>query len=662
MIVKEIYKGIGVVLVIGALSAPGEKNLTEDPFALEQGLDVANIQAPTNDVVSSTVTYAATANWSSTTVSTTDAVVIEPGATVTVDVEAVAKSIDLNGTLLFPLDMLGLSPMRVAGHLTVGAGGSIAVDGTAYEGLDGYFPLVLCDSLTGSLTNDMALSGFGDREPAVVVQADGLWLRLIAPPSFSERLCSLVPDSTVAADWQNTTFSTARDYDPSGSAWSLSFDEAHVMDTRLSQVVSGDPVLSWELRTGRGGFVYSLRTDALGETVPPSWRRQGDTSPWNDEVWQGVAVGPLNDPANGSSYFMHQSGVYLKDPVRTKPFYSPQVAAHLDRANRSFTTVNWTPHAHINIYTDENPLNDWKSYLLMFTRYRDLGQGVIEVSLGMYNYGPDTLNFLNMPWGGVRRTSTEYAFMSEPGGETWSAPRTESWGATTNFNLTGGWVGYSAAPDGTTPALGLVYGRDHANPLPGQAKANSTFRWGYAGGRPTGNEADWRNYFVTSIIRWYNLNEGNGVWSRYYFVLGDDLQDLSERIAARSLVDAQLSAFNYTEATSPLVAYSVSGNGASFAVQENGGSPAFFLYAHPVSNSVPIFEVIEGDESRYLTWNPYANEIVKPYAGRMAGLRLLGFAMQSSGTNDSYASMDAMLPAANYLADGKTLFVRTATP
>ncbi len=611
-----------------------------------------------------TVTYSVSANWSSMDVFGNDAVVIGSGTTVTVDTDAFADDLQIDGTLLFQLDTTGVEPLTLSGTLTVNGG--IEVDDSAYEGLDGYFPLILSASLSSSLTNDVTLIGFGAREPAVVVQADGLWLRLVAPPSLSQRLCSLIPDSTVAADYSNSTFSSSRAYEPSGSAWSLSFDEAHVLDTRLSQDVSGDAVLSWDLRTGRGGFVYSLRTDALGETVPPSFRSDGDTSPWNDEVWQGVAVdSSQNDPDNGSPYFTHQSGAYLKDPVLTEPFYSPQVSAHLNAADRSFTTINWIPQAHINIYTDENPVNDFKSYLLMFTRYRDLGQGVIEVSLGYYNYGPDTLDFLNMPWGGVRRTSTEYAFISGPGGAGWSAPVTNGWGDSSllsKYNDTGGWVGFSATSNGATPALGLVYGQDHATPLPDQNRAYSTFRCGYAGGTPTGNQTDWRNYFVTSNIRWYNLTEGDGLWSRHYFVLGDNLTDLASRISSRNLVAPQLAEFNYTEASSPLVAYSTTGSGASFRIEENGRSPDFFLYAHPVSDSVPIFEVIEADESRYLTWNPYANGIVKPYDGRMAGLRLLGFAMPASGVHGTYAALSGLLPSENYLPDSKTLYVRTATP
>lgn len=658
------------------LSALGDTNNFSVSGFTQNGLIASVVQDQTDGKdwvqlvlqahTSTTVTVAASADWSSFPIFGNDDVVINSGVTVTVDAEAFADSLQLDGTLLLPLGMTGFTPITL-NDITVGTGGSIIVDGSDYEGFDGYFPLIYSTNLTEGLTNDVLFVGFGAREPVAVVQNDGLWLRLISPPSLSERLCSLVPDSTVAPAWSNSSFSATRTYDPSGSDWTPTFSEAHVMDTRLSHLNGEGDAWSWDLRLARGGNIYSLRTPLLGETVPPSYRSDTNSSPWNDEVWQGVAVdSSQNDVAAGDPYFTHQSGVYLRDSTLTEPFYSPQVASFLDEDSRSYTTINWIPQTHINIYADNNPDNDFKSYLLMFTRYRDLGQGVIEVSLGYYNYGPDTLDFLNMPWGGVRRTAVEHAFLSEPGGTTWSEPLTNDWGETIHFDQTGGWAGYCATSSGVTPALGFIFGEDHVTPLPAQRYDYSTFRWGYSGGKDSyqTGEADWRNYFVTSIVRWYNLTQGTGVWSRYYFALGEDLQDLSDRVAARGLVDAQLAAFSYAETNSPLIAYSVSGSGTGFQCMEGsegGGSVSFFLYAHPVSGTFPVFEVLESDGTRYLTWNPYANGIVKPYDGRLAGLRLLGFAPTASAPGYTYEMLSGRLPAENYKADGKTLYVRTAT-
>jgi dienelactone hydrolase len=588
------------------------------------------------------------------------------GATV-----SVGNSMTMTGaaTLEFVLGTLGVDVISVANTFSIDSPSQLVVDGTDYEALDGYFPLVEAGNLVGGFEPaSVTLIGFGEREPAVVQESDGLWLRVVAPSAYSASLLSLVPDSTVAPAYDATQFSATRELDPSGSAWTPSFNEAHVMDTRLSQQSEdGQNNQSWDLRVGRGGQIYSLRTPELGETVPPQWRSGGgsDQAPWVDEVWQGVAVDTSqNDPASGAPYFIHQSGVYLKDPALQEPFYSPQVAANLDPEERSFTTVNWGQHAHIANFTDATTTNDFQSHLLYYTRYRDLGQGVIEVSLGFYNYGDDILNFLNTPWGGVRRTSTEYAFLSDPGGATWNGPLTENFGnGIASQNDTGGWFGWSDSSIGAAPAIGLVYGKDPSPLLPGQT-SNSLVRWGYAGGAAQPGEADWRNYHVLSTITRYNLDQGSGIWRRYYFALGDDLSDLADRIAQRGLADdPTISEFDYTESTSPLIGYSFTGNGEDFRIAENSSTPDFYLYAHPVNSSFPIYEIIESDNLRYLSWDHYATGVVKTYDGTIAGTRLLGFAPRTSdadSTTYEYESLATVMSGApgNYLAAGENLSVR----
>ena len=125
------------------------------------------------------------------------------------------------------------------------------------------------------------------------------------------------------------------------------------------------------------------------------------------------------------------------------------------------------------------------------------------------------------------------------------APRVE-------LNKTGGWAGFSNSNTGAAPALGIVFGLD-SDPLPDPSVGASWYRWGYAGGSFSAEETTWRNYFVSSNVRRYRVGQGEGVWSRYYFVLGGDLTDLAARIAARSLVGVELREFDYDESSSPLV-------------------------------------------------------------------------------------------------------------
>ncbi|VGO12501.1 Arylsulfatase [Pontiella desulfatans] len=624
-------------------------------------------------VPSSTIIVAESTNWSSLVSTTNDSVEIESGVTVTVDVEASARSLRLDGLLLFKLGVLGADPLTLEENLAVGSSGSIVVDGSDYEALDGYMPLIYNSMLDGSLTSRVSFVGFEGREPAVVILDEGMWLRLVEPPSLSERICSVAPASTANADYTDSIFSATRGFKLTGSAWGSLYDESVVMNTTLEQTVmdggSGALNQSWSMTIGHGGQIASLRTPALGETVPPQYQSNPGSAPWIDEVWQSVAIDQtLNNSYDNAPYFIHQAGVYpTKDDELTEAFYSPAVAAYVNEENRSFMMINWGQHAHLQVYTNSIPEDDWRSDLLYFTGVKDLGDGVIEVSQGYYNYGVDNPTYFNMPWGGVRRTSTEYCFFNDPSGTSWSDPMTAHFGdgVKTNYSDTGGAMAWSASTNGTTPCLGLVFGQDPDPLLPNQ-KSISWMRYGHHG-TFSWDETSWRNYYVISAIRQYYLTQGRGVWSRYYFVLGDNLDDIQDRIDERELTAVpSLEPFDYTEANTPLVAYSYTGSGADLQIVENSTSPQFFLYAYPVNGSFPIYEILEDDETYHITWDPYATGVIKTYDGTIAGIRLLGFAPRTadvSGSPYTYESLDTLMAPAsqNYIASGETLSARTAT-
>jgi hypothetical protein len=161
---------------------------------------------------------------------------------------------------------------------------------------------------------------------------------------------------------------------------------------------------------GSGGSIYSYITPGLGEVLPP---QKHDKGPFQDEVWQVVMVdNSLNAPYNPATqdyaedkkYFIHQAGVYQKDPgpgdiLDTKPFYSPSLAKHC--SGRQCTFAAWGQHAHVPTL--------WKSSCIYYTRYRDCGDGVMEVTYAVHNYDEkspgDSFGYTNIPWGGVRATT-----------------------------------------------------------------------------------------------------------------------------------------------------------------------------------------------------------------------------------------------------------------
>jgi len=123
------------------------------------------------------------------------------------------------------------------------------------------------------------------------------------------------------------------EYTPSGSLWNEHLDEQAVFNVELKHEQTADT--SFRLRLGKGGQLYSL-CGPFGESIPP----QGVGNPWNDEVWQFVAVcskynHPLGKlPAEAADrlrrsgyaegYFIHNSGAYGGEP------FSGQVSVSFD--------------------------------------------------------------------------------------------------------------------------------------------------------------------------------------------------------------------------------------------------------------------------------------------------------------------------------------------
>ena len=117
-------------------------------------------------------------------------------------------------------------------------------------------------------------------------------------------------------------------YTPSGSLWGKHLDEKMVFSFEMKHLQ--DEANSFTARLGKGGQLYSLR-GPFGESIPP----QGVGNPWNDEVWQFVAVcgkynglpgtkflpeaaaERLSASGYGATYFIHNSGAYMQMPIES---------------------------------------------------------------------------------------------------------------------------------------------------------------------------------------------------------------------------------------------------------------------------------------------------------------------------------------------------------
>ncbi|UXX79856.1 hypothetical protein N7E81_01890 [Reichenbachiella carrageenanivorans] len=422
-------------------------------------------------------------------------------------------------------------------------------------------------------------------------------------------------------------FQFSKTYTPTDSEWFVSdyFSDSLVFDAQLKFDSKKNASSSYQMRIGKGGQVYSFR-GSFGESVPPQWRN-GESklakngggpayAPWVDDVWQMVATdNQLNDAKSGRKYFIHQAGVYLKTPEQTHPFYSPQLAAYYDAEKEQYTTINWGLQAH----TDDNERTGYTSRLLYYTRYTNKGDGIIQVDCMLYNFGSDTLNHLNVPWGGVRESSLQHLFISNPkqGFEMVQAQFGE--GKSIKTRDTGGWVAFSSDAAGDAPALGLVYPVD-------ESRLPDIMRYGTAGSVKN------RDYHVFSIIKRVgnSLTSGKSMTFRYFFVVGNSVDEIKEKTDRYNL-----SAYSTPqpgkrkESDIKKLSYVI----VDGQVRVSTDSKAVItLYSQPVQGAMPVFYIQSKEGKGQITSNPnyYSS---KPFDGKTKSLKLLGFS--NKGLNQS---------------------------
>lgn len=412
-------------------------------------------------------------------------------------------------------------------------------------------------------------------------------------------------------------------YNPSGSYWAIdSFSEETVFHRAMLYTDASDSLNSYALRIGKGGHIYSM-IGAFGESIPPQYRPQpwvqdsygGGTSyaPWVDEVWQMVSVdGSLNNPPD-SSYFIHQSGVYLKTPSQTQPFFSPILSEFYDENKQSYSIINWGQQAHT-----EDLLNvDHRSGLLYYSKYTHIGHGILEVDQMIYNFGTDNMNFINVPWGGVRNSNLDHFFISDPTNAFSLANAVYGQGPVVQTGSTGGWMGWSDQESGDSPALIMVHPTSTVS-------NNNVFRYGSAGANPSNP----RDYNVFEMIRFPapgQLDFGKCMSFRYYYVFAGSIE------AARAkILDLDLSSYAMDAAFTPpkdevgSLHYQFDYQDGQFYVSLIDMLGSLELKQSPFLNSYPVFRITASDGFEYITTDPYYFSSV-PYDGQTLGLELLGF-------------------------------------
>ena len=452
----------------------------------------------------------------------------------------------------------------------------------------------------------------------------------------------------------STTFTT--EYQPSGSYWGEHCNEEDVYLARLKHIAGADD--TWDLRIGKGGQIYSF-IGPYGEGVAPS---NNEVSRWNDEVWQPVSV--CTDLNNRDSftgvksmkYYIHGAGNYIYEESQTNTFYSPLMASYYNEEEKAYYVTNWGQQAHVpSLY---------ESGLLYTTKYKDIGEGVLEVTYVVQNFGSDIQDYLNVPWGGVRSSSLRGQFLSLPDQSIEVNMRQTGTTGSGNYDIdeTGGFVIFAEDTISTTsPSLGIVFGNEILeDEFSDHSLSNIYFRYAQVGG-----DANPRDYSLFVVIPKLEVKPGETFYYRVYYINGN-----REFVHEKSKELVPFVEYGFIEPVvedTPIVTIKSSEIDSAFTQDIN-------LFASPVNHNVPLF-LMENTETgeQYISPdlyynvttevfpNPYSpedekyetyqnREVNRPYDGKINYLKLLGYGIQkdyASSTEIRYALLDTMIVDGN---------------
>ncbi len=455
--------------------------------------------------------------------------------------------------------------------------------------------------------------------------------------SAESLILDLFPESVaqVPPDHRGKTAFSSR-FTPSGSLWDERLNEKQVFHLEIAHRQDADN--SFQLRVGKGGQVYSLR-GPFGESVPPSWRAESShISPWNDEVWQFVAVcttynglraslkaGKLPDDtiarikssAFRSSFFIHNSGAYLPAGADIDSLYCPLLACEVRPEDRCCRMLNWGLVPQIKTVH--------RSPLLYYTQVRDVGDGIIELTWVVHNFSVRkdvVFDHLNAPWGGTRVTSLPLRYVSDPDGKLMERKDILNAAGVVPVRNTGGWNLSCASEANDSPSLALVYGTDkhldaeRARQAAGEAFcqfSHSLYR-DWRASEPAYDRAwkDWRtrapnsfrNYDVCEVIPKLRISPQTTIWHRSFLVVAR--RDKAIKLA-QSLVDkVDYGLLSFDPRMTPMRSVSIPLGNVDAGHKLLTPQAGFKLFVRPVNGSRPLFLIQHQKTARrIITTDPY---------------------------------------------------------
>jgi hypothetical protein len=432
----------------------------------------------------------------------------------------------------------------------------------------------------------------------------------------------------------------------------IPYTEQDVFHTQLTHTPSGNANdIGWTIRIGKGGHIYYIDLQGLGQLICPNRHM----SPWNDDCMTTTVFSRderNEDPEMGghesfSNGYLHGSGMYIKpqmDPLNNKPFYNPILGEKFNPDDRSYSVINWglVPKPNIN-----------RGDVLFYSRYRDMGNGVIEITFYCYNFGNRIYNFAENPWFAFRPSKFPNMVEGIDGSPTFKI-NNKGFGDGAIPGV-GGWGAGTVNPsDPNSLTCALVWGT--------QSRMNVNFGFVDKGER---------DMMLLAPSAGFLMPYGKGIRYRRYVVLGK-LTEVAQ-ICKELNSEAFFESIEFTtDYSGRLPIYQTTLEGQNILTTTPTGSPIGQLYPIPVKNSLPIILMKNNDTGKYfISSDPYAicgkvpftnpypfghekyetyqnRHIYQSYDGKTEWISLLGYALP---VGDGKIGLNSHIPLSNILGD-----------
>lgn len=441
----------------------------------------------------------------------------------------------------------------------------------------------------------------------------------------------------------------------------IPYTEQDVYHTQLTHTPGPTHDIGWTIRIGKGGHIYYIDIDNFGQIICP----QRSFSAWNDDcmtttVYSADVVN--NDPemkigndswANG---YIHGSGMYIKpqmDPLNNKPFYNPILAENFNLTDRSYSIINWglVPKPNIN-----------RGDVLFYSRYRDIGNGVLEMTFYCYNFGQRNYNFAETPWWAVR--PSKFPNMIEGIGGTSTFKINNKTFQSGAISRSGGWGAHTVNPiDPNSITCAHVWGT---------AGMSMAVNFGFVdrGVRDMS--------LIAPSINSINMPYGTGIIYKRYAVFGK-LATVSD-ICSKLNQHAYSGMIEFTEDFSgKMPLYRTAINGQPVLTLTPTGSPVAYSHPVPVKDSLPLLLMKNTVTGNYfISTDPYAvcgkspftnpyppthpkystyqnKHIYQIYDGKTEWISILGFAriIPSGGIPAGYVPLSQRLDGIPFIQGEK---------